>query len=512
MTASPPWAPHEAPAGPPLYPMTDDDVLGEPVPVERFGPPPQAARPSFFERLRDRIAVRRALARSSSAYEDQVQIVSGLGAPLRPGRARAEVERRRQETLRMDPGGIPGHAVAPFPAHAAHDAHDEPELDDDLPADVDLALDPDADPTLGLGPLPPLRAPLHDPTPMPRPATPAATTPPPLPPRTPPPSPLPGQMPLPGTSVEDPFSPTSTDPRAPIHRTPMPPPRHSIGSVLGEISPPRPPLPPAMPPASPPKPDPLGEALAGFDRDHGTVYEPRPWRPRELAEDVQAPPHRHAAPPPDTAERPRRSPSQLRDGRRLLAVFGAATLVMFVVGVVSGRTTSPTPTSTTTAPPRASAPATVKPKTSAPAAQSSAPAQSRPQPSVAPSAAAPQLTSVKVLGDSGTGYQVKDFRYGIHPNDFRIVLDLDSAGTASGTPRATVGFLDPTTLYVVLDGVVPAGSTGQLPSSNPATSVSLVQPSPFNGATTYQIKLAHPVQFTAVYASSPLRLVIDLAG
>lgn len=484
MTASPPWAPHDAPAGP-LYPMTDDDVLGEPVPVERFGPPPQAPRPSLFERVRDRIAVRRALARSSSAYEDQVQIVSGLGAPLRPGRARLEVERRRQEALRMDPGAIPGEEPA---------RHRPDEADDGVDAE------------LGLGPLPPLPP---EQSPMPRPA-PRPT--------------LPGQMALPGTSVGDPRRPSLDESLPPVHRVPMPPPGHTIGSVLGELPPPRPPMRPAVPPPLPPIPDPLSEALSGFDREPGsTSHEPRPWRPRDVAEDrlaVPAPPRPVVPGRPDTAER-RSALAQQREGRRLLALFGAAALLMFVVGIVSGRTTSPLPSSSTTGSSGALAPASAKPqaKASNPAARASTtPApivigpQASAQPSQAPATSAPQLTSVKVLGDSGTGYQVKGFRYGIHPNDFRIVLDITASGAASGTPKATIGFLDPTTLLVVLDGVVPAGSTGELPSSDPVTAVTLMQQSPFPGSTVYQLKLAHPVQFTAGYMTSPLRLVLDLAS
>jgi hypothetical protein len=279
------------------------------------------------------------------------------------------------------------------------------------------------------------------------------------------------------------------------------------------------PLPPAGPPP-PPVPDLLGEALSGFDRDRdlGTAYEPRPWRPRELADDHAgaAPPRRFGAPTPETAERHRRSPSQLRDGRRLLAIFGAATLLMFIVGVASGRTTSPRPTGASTPTTSAPPPATAPKASHSASSSSSAPGLNRVLPSAQPSlsGSTPQLTGVKVLGDSGTGYQVKDFRYGIHPGDFRIVLDLDASGAASGTPKATIGLLDPTTLYVVLTGVVPAGSTGQLPSSNPVTGVTLLPQSPFPGAITYQIKLAHPVQFSAGYVTSPapLRLVLDIAG
>jgi hypothetical protein len=316
-------------------------------------------------------------------------------------------------------------------------------------------------------------------------------------------------------------------PPLPTRPSSMPAPRHTFDSALGD----GPPRPMATPPV-PPTPDPLGQALSDFDRDRApgaAPAEPRPWRPREVPEEPAS-----AAEPPQRrfrragaavgaaaggAERSRHTPSQLREGRRLLALFGAATLVMLVVGLVSGRTSSPLPSNSTTAQSSNPAPGAQQPGSSQPAAQPPAPAPSAaaPQPPaqkpVAPPApAVPALTGVKALGDGGTGYQVRAFRYGQHPNDFRIVLDFDAAGSASGTPRATVGFLDNTTLLVVLDNVVPAGSTGQLPNTGTVAGVSLMQPSPFPNAVTYQIKLAHPVTFTAGYIPGPLRLVLDLAG
>jgi hypothetical protein len=224
--------------------------------------------------------------------------------------------------------------------------------------------------------------------------------------------------------------------------------------------------------------------------------------------------------PPGTLGRREPSPSQLRDGRRLLALFGGAALVMLVVGIASGRTTSPLPAGSTTSQSAGQAGAQ---HSQAGQSQSQSQAHSSTAPgaitlgpsaqaSQAPAAATPQLSGLKVLGDGGTGYQVRDFRYGIHPNDFRMVLDMDASGSASGTPKVQIGFQDSTTLLIVLTGVVPAGSTGQLPSNNPVVSVTQVTPSPYAGAITYQVKLAHAVTFSAVYATSPLRLVIDLAS
>jgi hypothetical protein len=488
MTASPPWTPREAPPEP-TYPMTDADVLDEPVPVERFGPP-QQARPSLFERLRDRVAVRRALSRSAAEYDDSVQVFSGDGAPVRNGRHREAMN----HPMHMGPGGIPGGEAAE-------------------PSDPGDEVD--------LGPLPPT-APFVSPgaTPMPRPgqlAIPGTDDHPsrqvmgtPMPTRAETPSARPDEPPHPAAPIAPPPRPDWPTPMHP--GIPIPPPRHSLESAIGD--------PPPLAPR-PPAPDPLAEALSEYERGRGVPTEPRPWRPREIPEDVIAaePPAPPRAERSATADRPRHSPSQLRESRRLQAIFGAATLVMLIVGIVSGRTTTPLPSSTSTAqssqPAQAQKPASSQPaaRASAAAPKPSAAAQQSSKPATQPApGGVPQLTGVKVLGDTGSGYQVKDFRYGQHPNDFRIVLDMDAAGTAAGTPKATVGFLDSTTMLVVIEGVVPAGSTGSLPPGSVATAITLMQPSPFPNAITYQVKLARAVTFTAGYVPGPLRLVLDLAG
>lgn len=92
--------PADAPPGA-EYPITDDDALMEPIAVERFsrGPAP-APRPSLVDRLRDRLAVRRALNKSDDDTMDAgIEIVSGTGAPARM-RARSDLARRRAEALR----------------------------------------------------------------------------------------------------------------------------------------------------------------------------------------------------------------------------------------------------------------------------------------------------------------------------------------------------------------------------------------------------------------------------
>lgn len=92
--------PADAPPGA-VYPLTDEDVLDEPLPVERFGGGPiPAPRPRLVDRLRDRLATRRALAGGGPVGVDEgVELVSGTGAPAH-ARARSDLARRRAEALR----------------------------------------------------------------------------------------------------------------------------------------------------------------------------------------------------------------------------------------------------------------------------------------------------------------------------------------------------------------------------------------------------------------------------
>ena len=204
--------------------------------------------------------------------------------------------------------------------------------------------------------------------------------------------------------------------------------------------------------------------------------------------------------------------------RRPLALFGGAVVVLMLVGLAIGHSSTAIGGGTPTraagrhialAPRRP--PLSLKLKPALPVAIPPVPQ---------PASAA--LTGEQDLGSGGTGYQVNDIRYGIHPGDFRIVFDLTGAGGASGaggaggaggavgTPKAVIGWTTPTTLQVRLTGVIPAGSTGQLPATTTVNSVTLRQPSPVAGDTVYQLTVTHPLTVASAYETGPLRLVLDL--
>jgi hypothetical protein len=190
---------------------------------------------------------------------------------------------------------------------------------------------------------------------------------------------------------------------------------------------------------------------------------------------------------------------------------------MFAVGLASSRSSSPVPAPTATTQPSSGsstagqpqgATAPSQPAVVQPSAQAQPPAQGEPGP-----AGGVQLNDVHTVGDGGTGWQISNIVYGDHHTYLRARFDLSPNGAASGKPKVTVGFSDPTTLLVALYGVAPAGSAGSLPNTKLVTGVTMLQPSPFPGATVYQLKLAHAATVNALYVgSSPLLLVVDITG
>ena len=101
---------------------------------------------------------------------------------------------------------------------------------------------------------------------------------------------------------------------------------------------------------------------------------------------------------------------------------------------------------------------------------------------------------------------MQDLRYGAHPGDFRIVFDL----SGSGSPTTTVGFGNPTTLYVEFSGVTGGTAPAQPPAGNTATAVTLLPPSTMPGKTVYKITLSAAATLQTSYLQGPVRLVIDL--
>lgn len=204
---------------------------------------------------------------------------------------------------------------------------------------------------------------------------------------------------------------------------------------------------------------------------------------------------------------------------RRLWIFASAVVVLAIIGVLIGKSTTlpahpangSVPNPTAIALP--SAPALSSPAPSAattPQATPQATPQSTPAATPAPTPSAPNpnnLTGAQTLGAGGSGFTVQDVRYGEHPNDFRIVFDL----SGSGSPTTTVGFGNPTTLYVVLDGTTGSGQPAQPPAGQTATAVKLLQPSPIAGKTVYEITLSGAAKLSTSYLQGPVRLVIDLS-
>ena len=189
--------------------------------------------------------------------------------------------------------------------------------------------------------------------------------------------------------------------------------------------------------------------------------------------------------------------------RRLWIVGGVVVLLM-VVGILVGKSTTPLPASTVSHP---SAAPSLAPRASATAAPPTAAPTPVPTPTPPPSG--PQnLTDQVTLGTGGSGFSVGGIRYSAHgpTGAYRIVFDL--SGGAAGSPNAVMGFGTPTTFYVEFAGVIPAGAPAA-PSPGLISSVKLLQPSPIPGKVVYEFTLTRNANFIANYLAGP-RLVIDL--
>ncbi|HEX3605563.1 MAG TPA: zf-HC2 domain-containing protein [Candidatus Dormibacteraeota bacterium] len=133
--AVPVWTPESSAETPPVprYPLTDEDALDEPTTVERFGPMP-APRPGMVDRLREKMALRRALRVAAlDDRDDSIEIVSGPGAPMRSPRSRDDLARRRSEALRpaARPDGAPWEGSEEAPPERP--SRREPTVDELLP-------------------------------------------------------------------------------------------------------------------------------------------------------------------------------------------------------------------------------------------------------------------------------------------------------------------------------------------------------------------------------------------
>ena len=181
-----------------------------------------------------------------------------------------------------------------------------------------------------------------------------------------------------------------------------------------------------------------------------------------------------------------------------VAAVAAFAVILMLIGITTGRHVSSLASTAASG------------QSTAPTTHSNAPAVAAPQPSAAAAPAQPpaalQITNPSTLGASGTGYQLAAIRYGVHPGDFRVVIDLNGG---SGVPKAVIGMTDPNTLVVVFSGVTSSGNLGQLPNTTVVTAVKQLS-STAAGDTVIQFTLAHPVTVTQGYVTGPLRLVLDL--
>jgi hypothetical protein len=204
-----------------------------------------------------------------------------------------------------------------------------------------------------------------------------------------------------------------------------------------------------------------------------------------------------------TASRSRSTRSALAD-RRLWAI-GVAVFGLLLIGLLVGKSVSTTTVpATALIPPNPTAVASSAPAhASATAAPTSIPT---PLPTPPPPPSASKLINPLTLGTGAAGFSVKDLRYGSHPNDFRIVFDLNGP---AGSPKVIAGMSGDTTLFVEFENV-----TGVAPAAVPAgqivTSVKLLKPSPIAGRTIYEFTLSKSAKLGAFYLAGPTRLVLDL--
>jgi hypothetical protein len=193
------------------------------------------------------------------------------------------------------------------------------------------------------------------------------------------------------------------------------------------------------------------------------------------------------------------------DRDRRLWVFAGVTAAVMVLGLLIGKqvTQAPAPASSTHRP-TATAPAVIPPTSAPLPIATPAPVVTGP-----PAPAPQQLTGTKNLGTGSSGFTVADVRYGMHPNDFRLVFDLAFPSSVTGSPTTVVGYFGPTTLYVEFTGV---DGTAPIKSMPPGQVVVSVVPLPMvrnTGRVIFKITLSHNAPFDAYYLSGA-RLIIDV--
>jgi hypothetical protein len=195
-----------------------------------------------------------------------------------------------------------------------------------------------------------------------------------------------------------------------------------------------------------------------------------------------------------------------RDQR--LWLFGAITVVLMLLGLLVGRqVTQKGPLAAATIP------------RSAPSSHATTPATSAPLPvatpapvptAIIPVAPTPsQLTGATTLGNGSGGFSVADVRYGLHPNDFRLVFDLAFPSTVTGAPTTVIGYSGATTIYVEFTGVDGVSNVAAMPTGKFVVSVVPLPMARNTDRLIFKITLSKHAPFDAYYLSGA-RLVIDV--
>ena len=221
---------------------------------------------------------------------------------------------------------------------------------------------------------------------------------------------------------------------------------------------------------------------------------------------------------------PQHTPSDRRESRRVLTLVVGGLAAIFVVGMISGRTTTrlpltpatssvTQPQSGTGAPAQVAAPAqgAQQPAAPRPSAQAPAPAPapaSQPPPAVAPAPAGPVT-----IGSGGIGWKVDGFRFGDHKTYYRVVLDLGPAGAAppDASPTVTVTTQDAQHILVTIDGTSPPDAEPAVPPGAVITAMTLTTHAHGSSSITYRITVAHPVSVHPSLLTGPMRLLLDFS-
>jgi hypothetical protein len=192
--------------------------------------------------------------------------------------------------------------------------------------------------------------------------------------------------------------------------------------------------------------------------------------------------------------------------RRIIAAIAAAAIIFITVLVVGHRATP------TTSPTARALPATSAPAHAPTAAATAAPPSARAPATAAPKTAIAPPQGVQTFGAGGTGFQVRDIRYGQQAGYLRMVFDMGPvSGSTGSSPTISVAFTNPTTMLVTFVGTVPAGSTGNPPAQGVVSSVTLLSSS--GGKSVYRVVVTRAVTARGLFLSGtspPLRFVLDL--